>query len=424
MADVSAQNATTPCGSFAYTPFFYCRTSCKQYLSDDRPSVFAIGRQLFAQWLLQWRSRDHPGKVIYHSGPEDVIIDGQKVNLIRFREAILKDLHNLITLLDHKILMGVPLKEMGIDVDIDGVDNGTTKKSGYSPFAPVHSLQSLGATFITYFVSKRILGLGIDYDGSYFADSKQVVTWTMNVKQATLSLCRLLHFLCGKAPKGEEVIAWSNSNSPQGGRNSFIRSPTTNTQALLLTISDPKSNCKQQIKRWYPRVLTELYWIMTAVIRPAESILLPLSGKVLNPETFYDTYNNNFLVRDGEPFKAEDVSHAIRHFFTSHMGVSIGLRTYDHISTFIESRFARDESTTSNQRLMNLLLSIVEGQAGRTASVGINHYGKPVQEGVLNTPDTKTAFDICKRYHDYFGVPTFKTLRSFRADVAGAGGCE
>ena len=134
--------------------------------------------------------------MIYHSGPEDVIIDGQKVNLIRFREAILKDLHNLITLLDHKILMGVPLKEMGIDVDIDGVDNGTTKKSGYSPFAPVHSLQSLGATFITYFVSKRILGLGIDYDVSYFADSKQVVTWTINVKQSTLSLCRLLHFLC------------------------------------------------------------------------------------------------------------------------------------------------------------------------------------------------------------------------------------
>lgn len=380
---------------------------------------------MYRIWMAHYRTQDQLGKVIYCPGSSDIIVERHLINIDKFKQGILTELRDLITLLDHNILMGEPLDAMGIDLDLNNLDIGTDECSGYGLFHPVDSEKSHGHKLIRHFVKSGHLGMVKLQDGTYSVDQKRAKAWLKSVRRATLMLCGLLHFLCGPPPRGAEVMSWLNTNPPQGRRNIYHRSVVDGKPMLLYSFSLyhkawRRTGYYKEILRFYPHSLTELYCIITGVVRPAESIILPLASKRkdLDLIALHDVYNTRFFAVGGRALEAKDLSNTIRSFFRRHMGPHPpGLRIYRHFTAVIHRSWIIDDKTAEDKELINLLHCMNGSGGGCTSGIDMKHYALFFKEGRLNTPLAKLAFYICRSSHDYFGVPTFKSLSKFRSEI-------
>ena len=105
-------------------------------------------------------------------------------------------------------------------------------------------------------------------------------------------------------------------------------------------------------------------------------------------------------------------------FFRRHMGPHPpGLRIYRHFTAVIHRSWIIDDKTAEDKELINLLHCMNGSGGGCTSGIDMKHYALFFKEGRLNTPLAKLAFYICRSSHDYFGVPTFKSLSKFRSEI-------
>lgn len=424
----------------------------------------------------QWRTLARLGKVIHRPETGEVVIEGVVLNVERFKKSIRKELETLVSILHNDILLKVSLEDVGVNMDLSTLDSGDTHTPNYSPFSQVQVLQADDGTasqspatrLFHAFLQSHHLGMAETSDGTISVNPELAKEWLMKVKDATSSLCVLIYFLGGPPPRITEVEEWNHRNSEGLRRNillggspatpshlenhtttsscasnnittttthapttSPVHAPTSSSTAttpanteepirtLLCSISLGhkgylRTGKAKEIMRFYPYSLSQIYIIMTEVIRPLEVLILPLIGqKMPATASVYDAYNWRFLVQGGKAYTSKDIRKSIFDFYDRHMNLHFGARGTRQLFGFLDRNVIIDKTIIQDDALRVKIAELMEKQAGRTYEMGLSRYGKSAVDGQLYTPDAHLAYIICTSTHKYLEIPTNAPMEHF-----------
>jgi len=360
------------------------------------------------------KSRKRP--IIVWLDDDTLLIDHKRISLHKFREHLHFHINTLRTFLAEKVLLGINLEEIGVNIDFEKLgDEGDFTTVDYSPL-----LGGLDGNPDSNKLLKALVDQGklVSFrDGEIAWNFQRAQEWEADIHEAVCKAYSLSHICEGAPGRVTEEDKMLVSNTFSSHRHT-VTAPGLNTLATCSNYwkGAQVSGRFKEILRVFPRAISDFIFILVRLIRPLE--LLFLIQHVVHEKARQDTikaYSASLWTSFGQALTAS----AMYRSFANLMALpgNDGKRTFDfafnirlyHQFTAAVQRRHLPGPSRYTQKIANSLTSIGDLQAGRSEGTSHQHYAP--EKSTVNMEPGFIAHYVAYScdWHKFLGLETEST---------------
>lgn len=302
--------------------------------------------------------------------PTRVVVEGQDIEFKEFQGAYLDLLERVERVLHNAVLLGVPLKKFGFEIDRNTplIDEHARTDPGYSMFSdprnPFVKLRFAMAkrffkTSAASFLHKGLAG------GKVSWDDLGVERWLEDHAECTRLLSLLMQLSGGQPCRGVEFCLMKVANMAHRMRNFHWVNPGMLVYVMYYNKTTSNTSMDRVVAHAVPWRVARIFLVLHGLVNPFASMLVKhLYGK---PARFVQETSAFALF--GKEMVSEQLSAECANFFKNSLGVDVRLRIFRQFMIACQRQLMPDAFAP-----IHLASNVVDAQAGHSTETALQHY--------------------------------------------------